>query len=56
MVVKKIQINLFSQVFKTKVTTSLKSIKLCKFDCMMLMIILTASTDQSCDINILPEP
>ena len=31
MVVKKIQIHLFSQVFKTKVTTSLKSIKLCKF-------------------------
>ena len=31
MVVKKIQINLFSQVFKTKVTTSLKSIKPCKF-------------------------
>ena len=30
MVVKKIQINLFSQVLKTKVT-SLKSIKLCTF-------------------------
>ena len=28
---KKIQIHLFSQDFKTKVTTFLKSIKLCKF-------------------------
>ena len=47
---------LFSHVFKSKVTTSLKSIKLCKFVCMMLMIILTASNDQGCDINVLPEP
>ena len=48
--------NFFLQLLKTKVTTSLKSIKLCKFVCMMLMIILTASNDQGCDINVLPEP
>ena len=47
---------MFSPGSETEMTTSLKSTDLYHFSDMMLLIILTASTDQGCDSNILYEP
>ena len=47
---------MFSRGSETEMTTSLKSTDLYHFSDMMLLIILTASSDQGCDSNILSEP
>ena len=48
-------IHVFFSGFKTKMTTYLKYVELCKFVWPDVEDILTASTDKDCDINTLPD-
>ena len=48
-------IYVFFSGFKTKMTTYLKYVELCKFVWPDVDDILAASTDKDCDINILPD-
>ena len=50
------KIQMFFCGYETEMTTSLKSTDLYHFSGMMLLIILTTSSDQGCDSNILYEP
>ena len=47
---------MFYRGSETEMTTSFKGTELYHFSGIMLLIILTASSDQGCDSNILYEP